>query len=384
VSQVRQTLPFLFWCLLAAGLFYALRYISPYCGISMDPALVQLVVFPFVIIAFAKVPVSVITAPRLLLPGVVLAALFTTGMGYSTIHNPQKSFRLARFSDDPYERDTRVYREALNQALALRSEIRAERFYRYIDNQDEASRIMYENPEIEAIVWKKDPWLRISISPRTQPDMGEEETPSEVERILGVRLIKQVGEVLVPMRPQMGAIYFLTSFFSGVLPREVRAALSSEVRSKQETWLIEAGSLAVPWETYSHRAYPLWELGNRKFEQAFSAAGFDMGELTCAIKAYNAALRQPGRGENGELRFAVLNNAGVAVLAYARFGREPRFMKRARQNFRAALSTYFENGRPQASLKDAEIAAANLAAISKFTKKHKKKGEKKHVKRHRH
>jgi len=344
--------------------FLCLRWLGPNYVPVMDLGLVQLVVVPGIFLIAWGTSFFKFKIPRSVIIAASVCVAFSSLYAYSYRIDESRSFLLARFAGDPYEAETRIFRETLNSVLESDEAVaRLSRYFASLDSANEAASLFKENPDLQGVVWGDDYWLRISFpTPPEKPisDLLEEEL---LEGVLPFTLIMNIPVIGLTYKPVGDSAQFIADLLSA---RHLRTRKGLEARALEETELKNSASYPAGWSSFSHRAFPYWMLGNEYLLNSLRGGGFQPAYLECAMQAYATALGFLRDGDNSELLSAIHNNYALAVYVRVVFEDRPRFRSVAARHFRQAMATAEHANLYKIEYRNPTIAHKNFEALNKL------------------
>ncbi|MDZ4785270.1 MAG: hypothetical protein SGJ02_04250 [bacterium] len=213
---------------------------------------------------------------------------------------------IARFSDDTLENESRIFRGKVTDSLEPLTGLKAIRYPNSVDTVEEASRILDKRNK-DVLIWGKSSWAWVTFQSgqnKKLKDLTKNETWPTVEAS-ELYLIDSPNRYGLPIRENAHSDVFLAYELAGEF---------SPQEWQKQAFLKTAGLVNSLWTTNSHKAFPLWRLGNMHFIEAINSEGVESGELQCALWAYQKAASFVTKAEyNLNLRSAILNNHAVAL-----------------------------------------------------------------------
>jgi hypothetical protein len=335
---------------------------------------IQLVVFPLVLFLLWKLRILGRRVPKAPLMGAMFLAILASGYSYLYVRDEPLSFVVAKLEGDDFEARSRQFR-LLHRAQLRRiggtRAIEAQRTHESFRSHAEALRFLNRSAYLPAVVWGNERWVTLTLHPeRTRyPVSGELKTWLSA---LGLQFVESVPVVGLSIDPEDATAEFLSRVLAALLPLSHSSigALSQRFRGtgfsesgRIENELMYAANQQAPWNSFAHRAYPWWLLGNLQLTKALHDGRVEKGELECAIRSYTQARRFIGRGDNPELLAAALNNRAVAQAILGQFGRPRSSRALVKHTLRVAVASLKEPNLYGVPFRAAKIARANLKAI---------------------
>lgn len=299
------------------AIFYALR------ASAVSLMLAQALICLPLLILLLKSRIFGEQFPRALaLTALTLAAL---SMGFVSTYrtSERKGFYVARLANDDLEAVSRSFRAKFNSSAKIKWNVEALRYADEIKNPDELASIL--PAEINApLIWGDDKILNVSLPASASQSLGE--IVSKQGRVISLpglerlKLVDSVPFVSLPKFPEQEGIWFLEGLMEALTPLTLSTLDRYLTRSEPERiandLALRNSSLIRGWSNQSHRALPLFLLGNRYLIEALSGEVLGEGMLHCASEAYRVAQRylESGLG-NQELLAAILNNKAIVFFA---------------------------------------------------------------------
>lgn len=324
----------------------------------------QILAFPFVLFFLWKLRILGRRVPKAALIAAMFGALLASGYSYLYVRDEPLSFVVARLEGDDFEARSRQFRllhqEQLTKIHGPRV-IKAQRTHESFRSHTEALRFLNRSAHLPAVVWGTDRWITLTLHPeRTRvPVSGELRSWTSA---LGLQLVESVPVVGLSMNPEQATAEFISRVLAALLPL-TRPGLGVVGQRRVEDELMFTANQQAPWNSFAHRAYPWWLLGNLQLAHALRDGRVERGELECAIRSYTQARRFIGRGDNPELLAAALNNRAVAQAILGQFAKPRTSRKLVKNTLRAAVGTLKERNLYGVSFRAAKIARANLKAV---------------------
>lgn len=326
---------------------------------SFQLSIIQIAAFPLLLFLVWKVRVFSRGVPRGVLLFSIIGALTATTMAYTYHGDHAKSFLVAQLERDEFGTDSRILREMISQAIPGSSGVAPRRLLEEIKESREAERRF---GDASPLVWGNRRWLVVSV-PRAIQTEQVRELHQTVEQLLHLQIVDAVSLFGLSFEPERATAHFIGAFFSGFLDESYARLGPVERELQREISLREAASIGGTWSSFSHRAFPLWTLGNRHFQRAIADGRYERGEMDCAVRAYKDARGYLRFGDNPDLAAAIFNNHALALLVRAWHEGHPRFKKEARSLLRLAMKTLRQPNIYKTPYVAAQIARQNLHSI---------------------
>lgn len=324
-------------------------------------SLLQICVFPFVLLALSQVFRGLWRVPL----AVFSLSFFFAGTGalYAYVYPLQLrsgGVVIARLEHDELENETRIFREAINRTLKRISAYRALNIPDSFADLKVAQEFMTQNSHLRMLVSGNKKWINVSTgvqSGKTLQDMGL--------------------RIMLPPLPELklhtnvsyyGMSYDPVSATSSFLAAMIAAQLEFDKRfesNRYELALLQASRTEAFWTSFAHRAYPFWLLGNHYLERAVRARNVQKRSLVCAIKAYKEATRYLRRGDNPALEASIYNNLGLVHALRGYLVGKKKEIKKADKLMGLAAKTSGTNGKIPANFSAVSVALENLSLLAK-------------------
>jgi len=344
--------------------FLGMRWVGPGFLPAMDLGLAQLIVVPAFLIIVWFFSFYNFRIPRSLILLAAVSVTLTSVYAYSYRIDQSRSFLLARISDDPYEAESRIFRERINSTLESdESTARLGRYFASLASQQEAAELFVESPALGGIVWGDDYWLRVSFPSPGERKIGDILNEEFLTNTLPFTLIMNLPIIGLTYEPERDSVQFIADVLSAM---HLRTRDGLEARALEETEFINSASYSATWSSFSHRAFPWWMLGNIYLLNSLRDGGYQPAYLECALEAYTKALGFLRVGDNSELLSAIHNNYAVAIYAKLVFEDRPRFRSVAARHFRQAMETASHPNLYEIEYKNPKVAERNFEALTKL------------------
>lgn len=301
------------WTLVVfALLVQILRVVAPSDSVWAGVSLPQAIIFPLFCVALWRLAIMGVRVPR----GVVLvAAVCAVGalvFSFAWRGDRHGDFLIARLREDPYEAQSKVFRDRINSEIPRYSPVRAVRYYRELESDLDARTMLRRNPEVPAIVWGDERWISVSFRDRNGVVRLGDVAP-RFALAPDLTIVTRISRFDLSRRPDQPTAAFIAKLLGGLIPeRAVGGEFLPPEGREAELTLRDAGQLLARWAGYSHRGVAFLALGNRYLLDAIAAERFDEASLRCALGMFAYGQQLFRVGENRELALALANNEGVA------------------------------------------------------------------------
>jgi hypothetical protein len=283
---------------------------------SLDPALLQLLTLPLVFFLLWRIRIFGYRLPLPVLGFGVVGATFALMSFYSYRVGDEK-FLVAPFVGDEFQAHTRVFRDNINERLLEAQSPVVTRFFRRIEKEGEARDVLLEDPNLKAVLWGTNRWLRVSTRP-FPASVGGEEWGEQIGRLEIVQSLPLVG-LSVNTDPK-ASYSFLSLFLSGL----------DEERAEGPLFL--AASTFGHWTSEAHHGAVWYLLGNRALLRGMKE--MEIGWLRCALRFYNRGLKTIRRNDARSLRASLENNRAIALIALGTLSGDKEKISKAKGVFR--------------------------------------------------
>lgn len=309
-----------------------------------------------------------------------ISALVFASLGVAVSFNLE-SFRsggvlVARFSDDPLESKSRLFRHQVSEVLKkLPGSERVHRYPTEIKTEAKAHKLLIQEKRI-GLIWGQT--RAVSLSVRAPHN-------DSLLNIVGP-IIKEIG------LPNLSNFY-LARYVTGVsLPLDdnspadlfigyLLTAINSERPAVRSSFIAQTLSLWGPWRWLDHRAYPFWLEGTDRLVDAIDSGQIEPAELGCADRSLRKAMSYLNvPGVHKKLLAAIFNNYALVVYLKKVFFNE----KKVDSSYSKALTRAAElaphkgNGNLKHNL---HLVALHNLSVLKGPEKNLRVREKKSVKR---
>lgn len=353
--------------LLAILIFQVGAHIPENIGESLDPSLLQFLLFPFVLLGFAYLKFGVHHIPRVL---IALAVIGVTAGGVSAyklqVVKTSEAYLTTRFKGDRFGSRSKRFRDELNRRLEIEGSLPAPHRHAQVTSHAEALELLREFPKLKSVVWRAAD--RLMISTREGIDDDENQAYRDyvhfrkrVKRGLdpdsNFQVVRDVPVWSIPLRPKKESIRFLGTVLSGEVEEDPVV---------QEGLLRAAESQESFWSGVDHRAYAALLLGNKYLDRGLSQYPLQYGDLRCAIETFGRGLGYVPAGKHPELRAALLNNKAIALAVKGFIDDDESELKRAKEHFNSGLQTAKQWNRYQLDYRAAYVSGLNLQRLKKM------------------
>ena len=280
------------------------------CFLEAERSLVHYIfLIPFLYIS-SQVSIAGKKVPRLILAMVLLIGIVTFGFSRTERGTSQSVAYLARLADDPLGARTRVLRELIAGWYSRDGQqgvgARIVDFHRALDGEADALSLLSDNdPSVRSkpstAIWGESRWVRMTFGPYQTIPVSEYRSSAALDGREPL-LIDDIPGVGFSEIPEQG-----TAHFTGA----VLSARQADRFDLREVYYRDAGGLVEGWSSFSHRAYPFFQLGNLHLKNGLQGGGLAYGEVECAIEAYQKSLEFLSHDGDPRLRSAVLNNLSI-------------------------------------------------------------------------
>lgn len=277
-------------------LFSLWRVISPFEK-SLTISFGQYVLAIFLIVFFIKNQIlrEIFSKKFLFLTSVILCIFFIKEYIFTSFNKNKVVF--ARLSNDSLEIKTSSFRTWLNKRL-LDDNLKVERLPFNITTRREARKWLKKNSDKEILIWGNQNYLKLSF--HKKENIRIDKLSKDYKRYQFV-IFDDIQTLKIPYEPKKATV----TFISNVLYK----------LNQDEFKLRQTQYQKFLWRNNSHRAYPLFLVGNYKLIE-FLRTG-EEGLLKCAISHYENSLKFLRKQDNLEL-YAKLNN-NLMVAFYLRY-----------------------------------------------------------------
>ena len=283
---------------------------------------IQIIFAPLIVLAISQISICDRRIPLWVsctaLAGILLGGVLT----YSHVDLAQGAFVVARFEEDALEKETKIFRDRIRKTVGWGGITLVGSHYDSVRNESEARGLLVSNRKLGGVIWGTPRWLNVSL--QQHPPLRLFEGAGEAfasdyalpQKYRQLKIITFVSGTGLSTSAEYPTVEFL-----GGLAQVWRAYLNALTSPQSEdSFEMLTRSLAAVkgrWTTFSHRALPMWMTGTFHLRRAVVGDMDSPGELSCAIRAFTAALAQLRPGDNPELKVAVLNNLALAYIIRA-------------------------------------------------------------------
>lgn len=290
---------------------------------SRTLALVQLFVFPLIVLLASRVELGGVAVPRWVLGFALVGALGGALLTYTHVDLARGAFIVAPLAGDSGDNDNKIRRDRIRRPLGAAGLALVGTHPTAVRSQGEAEAILQNNRTLGGVVWGSTRWVNVSLSAHETLLIS-----SLPEESFGRRFLRERYYADLKIATSIGAFGIsdgldpTTLLFIGRLvplwrdfpfqlsgQRDERALFEQSVRA--------VAALKAHWTSFAHRALPMWMTGTYHLVTAISSDELESGEISCAISSLEAARAQLRPSDNPELKVAISNNLAIAVLMRA-------------------------------------------------------------------
>lgn len=282
----------------------------------------QLIFAPLVVLAISQISLCLRTVPF----WVTFTALAGTALGgiltYSHVDLARGAFVVARFEEDALEKETKIFRDRIRKTVGWDGLTLVGSHYESVKSDEEATSLLTSNKKLGGVIWGTPRWLHVSFQQLPELRLFEGAESSFASDYALPKKYHQLKIITsIPGTGLSTSAEYPTVEFLGRLAQAWSMYTSALITPQlEDTFEMRTRSLAGVkgrWTAFSHRAVPMWMTGTYHLRRAIVIESDSYGELSCAIRAFTAALSQLRQNDNPELRVAVLNNLALAYLIRA-------------------------------------------------------------------
>lgn len=336
--------------------FYLVTHVSLGDVLPLSVPLAQIFFFPFILLLLRNLTVRGVRFPGLVLLLALAGGMWGASVAYGPPAARHGTFVVARFPDDESESASRIFRERIEEYLGM-SGVRVDRAFNSPRDAREARILMAERFNDRPLVWQQKGWLHVSFPEQLRTAASL--LPSEdLRRFYSLSPVTYVSEIGLSLQPEGDGAEFLAYLFEGLLAGEGKGEGESRWEFRIAA-LRQAADTVGLRRSFSHRAYPLWQIGNYHLAQALRGPKVQTAELRCAIAAYRRALRFLPQASHPELRAAALNNQAIALRILGEQRSRRKLLKQSRTLLHEALRFARRPGVSQAE----RVAQQNLEQL---------------------
>ncbi len=204
---------------------------------------------------------------------------------------------LARLSDDPLEIDTSSFRTWINKRLKDNS-LKLQRIPFEIDSRSGAKNWLNDNPKKEILIWGNKNYIKLSF-PKKENIKITSLIPSY--KNYDFLIFTDIQNLKIPYEPKKATVTFISNLVYKI--------------NKDEFKLRQTQYQKFLWKNNSHKAYPLFLVGNYKLIKYLKTG--EWGFLKCAINHYEDSLKFIKK-QDAPILYAKINN-NLVVSFYLRY-----------------------------------------------------------------
>lgn len=360
---------FLFWVLALIFFHLALASIDTIPR-SVIASLGQTVVLLLLLLIVRKLLICGRFIPTVVLLIALAFTIFSTLREFGFIGIPAGALLVSRQANDPEEKQSRIFREALlrlRQDYAYgKSDAGIVRFYGYINSEEQANNLLRRNREVAGVLWAKDRWWVLSWPVTPAIEIGTVSTGSSLGKLSGFKAIANISAIGFSKKPEDASARFIVNLAEVFSPLPLTDRSSGKGSFKmQEIALLAAGTQRAFWTSSAHLAYPWFILGNLYLEDLL-INGYQSGKAKCAASAYRNGLSLlRSRHDNPELCLALFNNNAALLVLRAVYEGKYLLFKKARRYLRSGLKAGQYKGPFEGWRDQAAVVSSNLLMLQK-------------------
>ncbi len=361
-ARARTALVWAAVALAVAALRLALSGPEGFSGIHLSE--IQLLAFPLVVFLFWKLRILGKRIPRaVIIPGMI-AGVLAIGYSYLYLRDAPLSFVVSYLKGDNFEAGSRQFRQLIATQLRRVTPPRAfavQRSHETFTSHAEAQKFLARSEHLPVLVWGSLRWITVSFHPERTALPIPKSAAAWISS-LKLRLVESAPVVGLTLEPQQATAEFIARLVGATLTYKYGPGTR-----KSRQWAFDELSYVAHqeshWNSFAHRAYPWWLLGNLHLFEALRDGGVEMGELRCAIEAYTRARKFLRAGDNPELLAAALNNRAIAQSIQSVVSRSKGLRRMVKRGFKAAAFTIKERNLYGVTYRAGKIARANLRMV---------------------
>ncbi len=293
---------------------------------SRTLALVQLFLFPLIVLLASRVELGGVAVPRWVLGFALVGALGSALLTYTHVDLARGAFIVAPLEGDSGDNDTKIRRDRIRRPLGAAGLALVGTHANSVHSQGEAETILKKNPTLGGLVWGSTRWVNVSLSAHAPLAISSLPVESFGSRFLrerhyaDLKIATSIGTFGISDGLDPTTLLFIGRFVPLWRDFPLHLAGQRDERALFEQGTRSVAALKAHWTSFAHRALPMWMTGTYHLVTAISSPELERGELSCAINSLEAARAQLRPSDNPELQVAISNNLAIAVLMRAAAG----------------------------------------------------------------
>jgi hypothetical protein len=253
---------------------------------------------------------------------------------YSQVTLSQGAFLVSIVGDQQLQKESKIYRDRMRRVVGSSADAFVGLHRGHIETAEQARRILDDSAELGGIVWGSA--LGVTASLQKYPALGftafakGSVAQRFVEHLetLDLYIIRTVPSIEISDGNRAASVAYVARV--AALWRDVLQAASPGADLPGfENQAIELATMRARWTSYNHLKFALWMAGTRHLVRAIEGQHLDVGELQCAQRRFEQALKGFKVGDNPDLETAIRANYAIALLLQADRAQKGRKMWKA-------------------------------------------------------
>lgn len=329
----------------------------------------QMLFFPMVLLLLWRMRHAALGIPVQILLAVAVCGFISIWFVHTVFSSGYGAFHIARLTDDPYETQSRIFREGLNSHYSWNSSVYGYRYWEAIGSRSAAEAVLAAENEIRLLVWGNQKRIHLSFGATRTETLASMLDIEGSTALFDMEFITRVPVVGLPFEPQDAVQEYLSRLFSGMLPlAQNEVLISGAMGMRHELDLRAAAGTVSYWRTVEHRGFAWWILGNYYLRKALAESASRKGYLDCSARAFTVAASYVKRHDNPELFAAIHNNYALMHLIKRYLSGGKASLKIAQKSLLYALSASNYPGVYQATVDSFMPVKNNVRMFRKLKK----------------
>lgn len=356
------------WAMLVGSFFLFRYHVIP--GLpELSHSHLQMLFFPLVLLLLWRMRHAALGIPVQVFLAVAVCGFFSIWFVHTVFSSGYGAFHIARLTDDPYETQSRIFREGLNSYFSWNSTVYGYRYWEAIGSRSAAEAVLAAEQDLRVLIWGNQKRIHLTFGSTKTETLASILGVEGSTALLDMEFITRIPIVGLPFEPHDAVQEYLALLFSGMLPiAQNEVVISGAMGMRHELDLRAAAGTVSYWRTVEHRGFAWWILGNYYLRKALAEPASRRGYLDCSSRAFTVAASYVQRHENPELFAAIHNNYALMQLIkrYLSGGKAP--LKLAQRSLLYALSATNYPGSYQASVDSFMPVKNNVRMFRKLKK----------------
>jgi hypothetical protein len=253
---------------------------------------------------------------------------------YSQVTLSQGAFLVSIVGDQQLQKESKIYRDRMRRVVGSSADAFVGLHRGRIETAEQARRILDDSTELGGIVWGSARWMTASLQRYPALGFSSFAEGSAAQSYLAqaavpeLYIIRSLPSIGVSDGNRQASVAYLAR--AAALWREMPKVVSPGVdRPEFENLAIDLATMRARWTSYNHLAFALWMAATQHLVRAIEGEQLDVGELQCAQRRFEQALKGFKVGDNPDLETAIRANYAIALLLQADRAQKGRKMWKA-------------------------------------------------------